>query len=434
MTNLPAKTATIRELLERSKNQIMMALPKHMDADRLMRVAMTSIQNTPKLLDCDPRSLIGAIIQSAQLGLEPDGVLGEAYLIPFKDKVQFIVGFKGLISLARRSGEIKSLAAHVVYENDVFEFEYGLEEKLRHVPTFKNRGEMIAVYAVAKLVDGGYATEVMSVEEVNSVRDGSQGYQMAKRYKKSSPWDDHYSEMARKTAIRRLSKYLPVSVEMMKAVVLDEQADAGVIQQPVLQFEEPRQITESVSEDLNERFNSSKTIENPHEQKTPVKEKDQDENPEQAKSKVEIKEPDNSGPQKLPGVVSRLKKEIGKIKSVETMELWMNGADEVLNKNLQHDDDKAKVKAFAVDHLNNLKTQEKPQSDQESIQPDEIDNDAFKKERAKIDKLDSTIAIDRWRMNNHERISTTYNAPTAEMIMNHANDVYAVFEQAEAEG
>lgn len=240
MANMPANNvSTIRELLHRSREQIAMALPKHMDADRLMRVAMTSVQRNPALQEADPVSLLGAIIQSAQLGLEPDGVLGEAYLIPFKNRrkgiteVQFIVGFRGLISLARRSGEIVSIAAHCVYENDTFIFEYGLDEVLKHVPALENRGQMKAVYGVAKLKDGGHAIEVMSRSDIAAVRDSSQGYQSAVKYKKSHPWIDHYEEMARKTVIRRLAKYLPVSVEMMKAVAVDEQAEIGIQPQPV---------------------------------------------------------------------------------------------------------------------------------------------------------------------------------------------------------
>lgn len=222
------KAKTVRHMLTVSKEQLEMALPKHIQVDRLIRVAMTSIQRTPKLLDCDQKSLMAAIMQSAQLGLMPDGVLGEAYLIPFKDQVQFIIGYRGLISLARRSGEIVSLAAHCVHQNDVFEFEYGLDEKLRHVPNMlKDRGEMVAVYAVAKLKDGGHGLEVMSRKDVEGIRNRSQGYKSAIQYKKDHPWITDFEQMARKTVLRRLSKYLPVSVEMLEAISIDEHSEAG---------------------------------------------------------------------------------------------------------------------------------------------------------------------------------------------------------------
>lgn len=227
-TKPQGKVATIRDLLQRSKSQIAAALPRHMTADRLMRVAMTAIQRNPKLLDCDQTSLIGAIIQSAQLGLEVDGILGHAYLIPFKGKVQFMPGYKGLIDLARRSGQCISISAHVVYENDSFDFCYGIEERLSHRPALTGRGKAVCVYAIAKLKDGAYAFEVMGIEEVNAIRDGSENYKGAKRNGYTSTWDTNYDEMVRKTAIRRLAKFLPLSPEFQRASALDEMVDAGI--------------------------------------------------------------------------------------------------------------------------------------------------------------------------------------------------------------
>jgi recombination protein RecT len=248
------KTATVRDMLAKSKQQIEMALPKHVQADRLIRVAMTSIQRNPKLLDCSPMSLMAAIMQSAQLGLMPDGVLGEAYLIPFKDQVQFIVGYRGLISLARRSGEIVSLAAHCVHENDLFEFEYGLDEKLRHVPNLDDRGSMVAVYGVAKLKDGGHGIEIMSRRDIDAIRDESQGYKSAIKYGNDHPWISHYDQMARKTVLRRLSKYLPVSVEMLEAIAVDEQADMGRMSFTTVDNGQDLIPTKRAVERLNERF------------------------------------------------------------------------------------------------------------------------------------------------------------------------------------
>jgi recombination protein RecT len=255
----PNKAATVRDMLAKSKEQFAMALPRHIQVDRLLRVAMTSIQRTPKLLDCDPKSLMAALMQSAQLGLMPDGALGEAYLIPFKDQVQFIIGYRGLISLARRSGEIVSLAAHCVHVNDVFEFEYGLDEKLRHVPTLEDRGEMVAVYGVAKLKDGGHGIEIMSRRDVDAIRDGSQGYKAAIQYKKDHPWISHYDQMARKTVLRRLAKYLPVSVEMLEAIAVDEQNDAGRVNFSIVDNGKDMIPTKEAVSQLNERF-SGETI------------------------------------------------------------------------------------------------------------------------------------------------------------------------------
>jgi len=253
MSNLPTttKTATIRDLLIRSKEQITMALPKHMTPDRLLRIAMTTIQKTPLLLDCDPKSLVGAVMESAQLGLEPDGILGHAYLIPFRFKdrgyqAQLMVGYKGLISLARRSGQVISIAAHVVRENDDFYYCYGLEEKLHHVPAPNNRGKTTHVYAVAQLRDGGHAFDVMSFAEVEEIRESSKA-------KDTGPWRTHWDEMARKTAVRRLAKYLPLSTEFQRAAAIDEYANAGITQQVDIQ-----PILEDVSERTEQKVTELK--------------------------------------------------------------------------------------------------------------------------------------------------------------------------------
>ncbi len=236
--NLPATRQdqpTVLDLLKKNRQALEMALPKHVDADKLIRVAYTAIRKNPLLMQCTQPSLVSAVIECAQLGLLPDGVLGQAYLIPYKNnkkgcyEAQFQVGYKGLIDLARRSGQVVSIQAHVVYEGDEFDFAYGLEDKLYHKPTLGDPGEPIAVYAAAKLTDGGHAFEVMGIEQVNRIRDNSQGYKMAIRYDKmDTPWIAHWDEMARKTAVRRLAKYLPISVEFQRAAAMDERVDAGL--------------------------------------------------------------------------------------------------------------------------------------------------------------------------------------------------------------
>lgn len=216
---------SVRNDLEKMKSQFAMALPKHVTPDRLLRVALTCIQNTPKLLECDKTSLYAAIMTCAQLGLEPDGVLGHAYLIPYGNKVQFIPGYKGLLALARNSGEVVSISAHEVREHDEFEYEYGLNEVLSHKPAHDERGEIVCFYAYAKFKDGGHHFDVMSLQEVEEIRDNSQGYIAAKKWKKESPWDTHFVEMGRKTLIRRIAKYLPLNVQ--RAAAMEDYADMG---------------------------------------------------------------------------------------------------------------------------------------------------------------------------------------------------------------
>ena len=146
----PSPYKSVQDLLKRMAPEIQRALPKHLDADRIARIALTEMRKNPKLLSCSNTSLLGAIMTSAQLGLEP-GALGHVYLIPYYNsktksmEVQLQIGYKGMLDLVRRSGEITSISAHTVHENDEFEFEYGLNEKLRHIPNMSgDRGEITA--------------------------------------------------------------------------------------------------------------------------------------------------------------------------------------------------------------------------------------------------------------------------------------------------
>lgn len=220
----------VKTFFESQKATLAAVLPRHVSADRMLKIALGALRTTPKLMGCTVESLMGAVVQVSQLGLEPNTPLGHAYLIPFENRqkgiveVQIVLGYKGLIDLARRSGQIVSIAAHAVHANDHFEYAYGLDEKLEHRPAMGERGDIVAFYAVAKLVGGGHAFEVMSYQQVLDIRDASQGWKQAKRYGKeaSSPWGGHFSEMGRKTVLRRLFKYLPVSIELASAAALDE--------------------------------------------------------------------------------------------------------------------------------------------------------------------------------------------------------------------
>jgi recombination protein RecT len=218
---------SITGLMEQYKGEIAKALPKHLSADRMARIALTCIRVNPKLAECDPLSFMGAIIQASALGLEP-GSQGHAYLIPFKNtkkgttECQFIPGYRGLIDLARRSGQIESLSAQVVREKDDFEYEYGLDEKLFHKPARGDRGDIIYVYAVAKLKDGGRQFEVMDMDQIQKIRN---------RARYANPvWESDFDEMCRKTAVRRLYKYLPTSVEMRQSLDYEEMNENQITQ------------------------------------------------------------------------------------------------------------------------------------------------------------------------------------------------------------
>lgn len=204
----------------RVKSQLELAIPKHLTPDRLARVAMTEIRQSPNLMKCKPESLLGAIMKATGLGLEVGSSIGESYLVPYKTEATFIIGYKGLIKLALQSGSVKSIQAHCVYENDEFEYQLGLHEILNHKPALSNRGKLLAVYGIAHLTNGGTQFEVMSVEDVEAIRQGSPG-------RNSDAWKGHFSEMARKTVVRRLCKFLPLSPEAHSGVHADEAGDRG---------------------------------------------------------------------------------------------------------------------------------------------------------------------------------------------------------------
>lgn len=222
--------SSVQQFFEANRKAIESALPKHMSAERMMKVALHALRTTPTLKECNTASLMGAIVEASSLGLEPNTVMGHAYLVPFwngrenRKDVQLIPGYRGLIDLARRSGQIESIYAHEVCEHDHFRLHLGTDGNIEHEPGLSDRGEIIGVYAVAKFRDGGYQFEFMPREKVDRIRDGSQGYQNAIKRKKDHPWINHYEQMARKTAIRRLAKYLPLSVEFATAAALDDLA------------------------------------------------------------------------------------------------------------------------------------------------------------------------------------------------------------------
>lgn len=217
--------SNLRDLLERMSPQLQRALPSHLKAERMIRVATTAVQINPKLQECSARSIIACVVEASQLGLEPCGALGHAYLVPYVLKgvptCQLMVGYKGLVDLVRRSGNLKTISANVVYESDDFQYRLGLNPDIHHVPSGKAvPGQITHVYAVANLMNGGVQFDVMTIREVESLRKRS-------RSANNGPWVTDYEAMAKKTVIRRLAKLLPVSVEVQRAVEIDERDDSS---------------------------------------------------------------------------------------------------------------------------------------------------------------------------------------------------------------
>lgn len=235
MANTPAlaKYTDFKSYFEKNKSAVEQALPKHLSADRILRVALTELRNNPKLLECERGSVFASIVNSSMLGLEIGNGLGHAYMVPFynsKEKrkdAQLVIGYRGMIDLARRSGQVISINAQPVYSNDEFEFEYGLNPKLRHVPNFESQGEFIGAYAVAILAHEGNQFVFVPKRKINEIKKATLDKIPSDYGKSMSPWSTSFDEMAKKTAVRALFKYLPVSIELAQAVALDEKAERG---------------------------------------------------------------------------------------------------------------------------------------------------------------------------------------------------------------
>jgi len=207
--------ATLKQTLSgpAMREQFARALPKHLSPERFCRIAITALTRTPKLADCTQESMMKCLLDLSAFGLEPDG--RRAHLIPYKDQCTLVIDWKGLAELAMRSGIIAKLHADVVCENDEFEFNLG-EVKCHKIDFRKPRGEVYAAYALAQTKTGEVFACVLSKDEVDSVRKRS-------RAGTSGPWVSDYNEMAKKTAFRRLSKWLPLSAEFRDAQERDDE-------------------------------------------------------------------------------------------------------------------------------------------------------------------------------------------------------------------
>lgn len=257
-----AEQKTMQHYIKNMEGEIAKALPSVITPERFTRIVLSAISVNPNLADCTPGSFLGAMMTSAQLGLEVNTPLGQAYVLPYSNKgvleAQFQLGYKGLIDLAYRSGEVEVIQSHVVYENDFFQCEYGLDPKLVHRPAEKDRGEAVKVYAVFKTKSGGYGFEVMSMDDV---RKHAQKY--SKAYSSSySPWKTNFEEMAKKTVLKRVLKYAPLKSDFVRIASQDEvvktSLSADMYEVPNEQavdvdYSEPIAVDESTGEVLAEK-------------------------------------------------------------------------------------------------------------------------------------------------------------------------------------
>lgn len=216
------KSMSIADLIKAMESEIKKALPEVITPERFTRMALSALNTTPKLRECTQMSFLSALMNAAQLGVEPNTPLGQAYLIPYNNKgvleCTFQLGYKGMIDLAYRNPQTQIIQAEEVYENDIFEYELGLNPKLVHKPVLTERGELKCFYGVFRLTNGGYGFKVMSKNDIDSY---------ARAYSKAfdsaySPWTSNYIGMAKKTVIKQALKYAPLRTEFRKALSTDE--------------------------------------------------------------------------------------------------------------------------------------------------------------------------------------------------------------------
>lgn len=235
---------SLAKLIDQMRPEIAKALPAHLSPERMARIATTCLRQTPALARTTPESFLGALLTASQLGLEP-GPIGEAYFVPYGNACQFIPGYRGLIKLARNSGQLVDIWTEIVYEHDVFSVKYGLHRDLIHEPLMAgDRGKPTYVYAAAELKDGGRPFVVMTVAEVEAIRNRSKA-------SKNGPWVTDWSAMAKKTAIKQLAKWLPLSAEFNTAVVMDGtvRTDVGELVDVQPEYDAEGEVVSETSEE-----------------------------------------------------------------------------------------------------------------------------------------------------------------------------------------
>jgi recombination protein RecT len=221
--------AAFNVMLQARKGSIASVAASFLSPERVLKIALNNFQKSPALAKCTGDSIFRAVMQAAELGFEPGGALGQAHLVAYKETCTLLVDYKGLCDLAYRSGNISSINAFAVYEGDTFDVEYGSEPRIIHKPNFsgpRDPRNVICVYAVIRLKDGGLLTDVMSRAEVEAVRARS-------RASGGGPWVTDWAEMAKKTVLRRTLKRAPKSTEMQKVLALEHAADTGNFADPI---------------------------------------------------------------------------------------------------------------------------------------------------------------------------------------------------------
>lgn len=211
-------TREVRAALKAREDQLLALLGGSIPLERFLTVALHAVNSNRDLLRCTPLSIVEAIREAAALRLEPTGLLGDAYIVRYGDTARLMPGYRGLLKLARRSGEVVQIDAHVVYAGDEFAIEQGSEPRIRHIPTLGDRGGYLGAYAFARMTSGELITEWMNYADIEQIRRSS-------RAGGDGPWVAWWAEMARKSVLRRLMKRLPLATEADEALRLEAEAE-----------------------------------------------------------------------------------------------------------------------------------------------------------------------------------------------------------------
>lgn len=247
------KGDTLITLIQKMEPEIKKALPDHIKPERIARIALTAVRNNPRLGECEQLSFIGAVMQAAQLGLEPNTSLGECYLIPRYNKsagcmmAHFQMGYMGLLTLAHNTNKYHAIYAHEVYENDQFVYNYGLNKKLDHTPADVPEGQPIYYYAVYHLVNGGYDFVVWSTKKLQQ---HAMRFSEALKNDRSTPWKTDFQSMAKKTVLKDLLKYAPKSVEFAEQMSADGLTFKGIDEADVIDMDQEELPQGQEPEDL----------------------------------------------------------------------------------------------------------------------------------------------------------------------------------------
>lgn len=206
----------VADIVELYRPALMRALPKHITPDRMIQMSTTLITRNPKIAECTAESIVGAILQSSLLGFQPIAELGQCYFVPYAGQVQLQIGYRGWVTLGYRSDRVSLIDAHAVFKADEFEYEYGAEPKLRHVPRNESK-EVVFAYAKVQLKGGAVLFRVLNRSEIEDLRRRN----AMQKGEPTGAWKTDYPDMACAKVVKKLARYIP-GESLQRAELIDE--------------------------------------------------------------------------------------------------------------------------------------------------------------------------------------------------------------------